>query len=434
MGIDRTHWPPKFSKPVEQMEQVEALLNSPYGHAIFTPQKRQELQTQLQSMRKVADDIFSIIKRFDDVFQPMGWIMSESTDIETVRRALELADNQKMEEAEQVLCDDFEGRNLDIVVMRLKGSQFFLKRLEILNEAIALTHERRFLAAVPLILLIADGAGHDIFRLSIFREDLNLTEINAIAGHSEGLQSLTAMFAKTRRAFNDDEITVPYRNGIMHGRDNRYGNRLVTSKAWSYLSCLRDIVRARAEREAVKPEPELSLGQIVEMHQDTRLQQEMFESWAPRKKDTVPGWKLSTGDLEEISSLLPEPTLKMFLSAWHSRNFGKMGSLTVDYILDRSASRRAGEIREMLSDIILMDADLVESDDSRANETNITCNLKLKVLGQKMNEQCVFWMQYVDHENMPVVRDHKSGTWKVVPRYYGYSSDLKNKVGSKEAE
>jgi hypothetical protein len=72
--------------------------------------------------------------------------------------------------------------------------------------------------------------------------------MNAIAGHSEGLQALTATFAKRRQPFNDEEITVPYRNGILHGRDNNYGTQLVASKAWSYLACVRDIIGAREER------------------------------------------------------------------------------------------------------------------------------------------------------------------------------------------
>ncbi|WAC11871.1 hypothetical protein [Dyadobacter pollutisoli] len=402
---------------------MELLLSSPIGKIAFSRQQRDELK----AMKAAADDIVTILTRFDNVFQPLGWIASESTNLETARMALQLVDEHKMDEAEQMLCTDFEGDNLDFLSMRLRGSDYFFKRENILNEAFALTKEKRYLAAIPLILLVADGVGQDIFGLSIFRDGLDLSEMNAIAGHSEGLQSLTATFARRRQAFNNKEITIPFRNGILHGRDNNYGNRLVVSKAWSYLSCVRDIVRAREDRLNAKPEPELSWEETIAMREETRIQEKMLNEWSPRPKDHLSGWTLSTDSLEEISSLSPEATLKVFLKAWHKGNYGEMGKQSLYYV-ERTVPKRAGEIRECMEGIVLHDAEITEIDDEASYETNIMCRLTLNVLGHDLTDLFVFRVQYVDKENLPVVRGHKFGGWQVVLNYIGHAYDLKNKV------
>lgn len=423
MSTTRKHLPPKFQKTIEQFEQVESLLSSPIGKIAFPQNQRDEMK----AMKAAADDIIAVLTRFDDVFRPLGWIVSESTNLETARKALQLVDEQKIDEAEQLLCSDFEGDNLDFLSMRLRGSDYFFKRENILNEAFALTKEKRYLAAIPLILLVADGAGQDIFGLSIFREGLDLSEMNAIAGHSEGLQSLTATFARRRQAFNDDEITIPYRNGILHGRDNNYGNRLVVSKAWSYLSCVRDIVRAREDRLSAKPEPEISLKEAVEMREETRIQDKMRKEWSPRPKHQLAGWTLSIDPLEEANNLSPEATLKIFLKAWSKRNYGEMGKRSLYYV-ERTVSQRAGEIRECMEGILLHDAEIIEIVDEAAYETSINCRLVLTVLNHDLVDFFKFRVQYVDKENLPVVRGHKYGNWQVVPGFIGHAYDLKNKV------
>lgn len=427
MISNRKHLPPKFQKTIEQMEQADLLLNSPFSMIAFSRQKTQELKENMEAMKAAAHDILSVLSRFDEVFHPLGWIATESTNLETARKALQLVDAQKIDEAEQLLCADFEGDDLEYLAMRLSGSHYFSKREKVLDEAFALTREKRYLAAIPLILLVADGVGQDIFGLSIFSEGLDLNEMNAIAGHSEGLQSLTATFAKRRQAFNDDEITIPFRNGILHGRDNNYGSRLVVSKAWSYLSCVRDIVRAREDRLNAKPELEQSWEDTIAMREETRIQEKMISEWVPRPKDQLPGWTLSTDPLEGLNSLSPEAVLKVFLKAWKKRNYGEMGKQGL-YHVEGTISKRAGEIRECMEGIILRDAQITEIDDKASYETSVKCSLTLTVLGHDLTDVFVFRVQYVDKENLPVVRGHKYGNWHVLLGYIGYAYDLRNKV------
>ncbi|MCU7370192.1 hypothetical protein PEC18_04735 [Paucibacter sp. O1-1] len=71
---------------------MELLLSSPIGKIAFSRQQRDELK----AMKAAADDIVTILTRFDNVFQPLGWIASaESTNLaETARMALQLVDEQ----------------------------------------------------------------------------------------------------------------------------------------------------------------------------------------------------------------------------------------------------------------------------------------------------------------------------------------------------
>ncbi|MCU7370193.1 hypothetical protein PEC18_04740 [Paucibacter sp. O1-1] len=177
------------------------------------------------------------------------------------------------------------------------------------------------------------------------------------------------------------------------------------------------------------PSPNLSYHgkKTIAMREETRIQEKMLNEWSPRPKDHLSGWTLSTDSLEEISSLSPEATLKVFSSAWHKGNYGEMGKQSL-YYAERTVPKRAGEIRECMEGIVLHDAEITEIDDEASYETNIMCRLTLNVLGHDLTDLFVFRVQYVDKENLPVVRGHKFGGWQVVLNYIGHAYDLKNKV------
>ena len=140
---------------------------------------------------------------------------------------------------------DYEGDRLQFVVKRLCQTQGFKMRKAQLQEVLTLTHEARYLATAPLLLIVADGVGEDVFQKSIFSEGVNLEELHSLAGHPDALPKLVYQMCRTRRKTTEEYVSFPYRNGILHGRDLGYGNRLITAKCWSFLSNIADVIRAR---------------------------------------------------------------------------------------------------------------------------------------------------------------------------------------------
>jgi hypothetical protein len=288
-----------------------------------------------------------------------------------------------------------------------------------------LCQEERYLAAIPLIFIVADGVGQDYFGKAIFSEGTDLTELNAISGHAAGLALLTSELSRTRQKFNQEEMNFPYRNGILHGRDVNYGNRLVAAKAWAYLSCIGDVIRAREAAKAAVPESQSTLRQSLEKYQDTLAHKKMIDDWEPRPV-SEPKWLLSTDKKSGFGNETPEALLVEFLTAWHKKNYGAMGKTTV-YYDNRPINKRAGQIRNEMRQLTLIDALILSVEDYSPAITNINCQLTIKIDEHIQKKLFTFKMIYGDENSNPLSRGHEDGTWKVVPSYQGWAIGFWNR-------
>ena len=387
--------------------------------------KTKDFSRKTQEIKEQIEEISSVLTKFNMVFQGLGWIMSESTNIETAKQALSLADKGKIQEAEAILAQDYKAENLDFLVMSFKGIKAFRDRDHLLEEALSLCHEKRYLAAIPIIFLITDGIGQDCFGKSTFSEGIDLTELSSIAGQQSALPSLTAEIAKRRQKFNDTEITFPYRNGIMHGRDINYGNQLVAAKSWAYLSCLADVIRARINTSQKPTEKEETFTETVQRLQETKAYRKRIEAWKARP-DITPNWMLSSDTECNFDEEEPEQTLVEFLQAWKSKNYGIMGKLTV-YFDNRPIKQRAGQIREHMSELILQDACIMRIKDEAPAISEIECLLIFSVGKESIEEIHTFRMIYGDNHSNPLLRFRAGGSWRVIANYQGLPPKIRYK-------
>ena len=263
-----------------------------------------------------------------------------------------------------------------------------------------MTQETRYLAAAPLLFIIADGVGEDVFQKSIFTSGVNLEELHSLAGQPDALPKLICEICRIRRKTTREHISFPYRNGILHGRYLGYGNRLVTAKCWSLLSNIADVIRAREAEEALNPPSNPSLSETLTNYVQTKDLSERIEAWTPRPVFEGRINVFTESEMASLDSGEPEAALVEFLQAWKKNNFGRMGALTV-YFDNRAINRRAGEIRETMQDLTLIDAAIVRIKDRAPAITGITADLTICVDDGKRNDQFVFTMNCVDESGIP---------------------------------
>ena len=181
-----------------------------------------------------------------------------------------------------LLATDFEGERLDYVIMRMCHLTEFMVRKEQLVESAELTREGRYLAATPLLLIVADGVGSDAFGKHIFAQGVDLVELNSFAGQPDALPELILKITQTRRRTNSEVLDFPYRNGIIHGRDLGYGNRLVNAKCWSLLGNIADVIKARNTAATMDAEPEPSFRDaFASLARSSKLKQQI-NNWVKR--------------------------------------------------------------------------------------------------------------------------------------------------------
>ncbi|MEB3286881.1 MAG: hypothetical protein VKJ04_05205 [Vampirovibrionales bacterium] len=374
------------------------------------------LVKQAKEIAIKAEELSQLPKEFQQRFQQFGWLLSESTSIDIAKDAIKLYDEDNFDQANDLLCTQFEGNHLDFLIMRLKHIPSFIPRYEIARTAVALTHAEQYIGAVPLILIVADGMASEAFGKSLFAEGIDVSEVKALAGSAEGLPQLISEVCKTRKPTNTEKLDFPFRNGIMHGKDVNFGNRLVTAKCWSILSCLADILRAKNIKQEAKDNR--TFMEALKDLQSTKLMRKRIDQWQPRQNIVITG----DGSYKEQSfqANTPEAILCSFFKHWQAGNYGKLGELTV-YYDKRSLGKRAGQIRKELVGIELINSRLLKIKDEAAAVTEIQCELTYNMAGKELRDRLRFRMLYVDEDIDPIVRDEPEGMWQIIPSYQGWA-------------
>lgn len=257
--------------------------------------------------------------------------------------ALELHDAGKDDEAERNLVDWFTKENIELfAIIRARRFHQAMLRDDQLREALNLYLEERYIAAVPLILIACDGFASDVSGISPFAEGADLTAFDSVVGHPTGLPALIGLLKKGAYKSRDDEMTMPERHKIMHGRSLGYANKTVCAKAWLLMMALVDWAIDKSSEDERKAEAErvanVSLSDTLAQMRKTEADKRQIEAFEPFEKEGPFG--------EPLDESIPEKAVFDFLSGWQGKNYGKMAKHAVN-LTNTPIKKMAGEMRNM---------------------------------------------------------------------------------------
>lgn len=117
--------------------------------------------------------------------------------------------------------------------------KYYIDRLPLIQVSKKEFLKKNYVCCIPILLTIIDGIVNDIDKATgFFSEQIDLVVDGSVVGNEQGLKIVKEVMYKGRPNTNKERITIPYRNGIFHGRDLNYGNKIVASKCWSVLFAL----------------------------------------------------------------------------------------------------------------------------------------------------------------------------------------------------
>jgi hypothetical protein len=265
-----------------------------------------------------------------------------------------------------------------------------------------------------VVLALLDGFVNDLGERGFFADGVNLSAWDSIAAHDSGLAQLARIFQQGRRKTRAEQITVPYRHGILHGMDLGYDNQIVAAKCWAALFTAGDWAWKieRGQKEAPRPGSETTLLEAFQRLREVQVDRSLIEAWQPR--DIKVGRDVpESADAGEYPEGTPERRLVEFLELWKARNFGGMtGYVWMNDRRQQSTGKLAGEMREIYAGKPLLSYRLREV----ADEANaITVVKSLCAIGQGGTEQPIeFRMLYEDEHGRSVVRGKPGGMWNIV--------------------
>jgi hypothetical protein len=366
-----------------------------------------QLYAQAQQLVKMPDE-------FNTHFSKAGWIAYESFNAETMKSAIELANAGRIDEAEKLLVEHFLTEDaVKFPLVRLCAHPKFQARRQLAELALEDHLNRRFHASVPLVLTLIDGFVNDVVPTGFFSENADLTAWDSIAGHSSGLLELKSVFTKHRGRTTDNEILVPYRNGILHGRDLGFANANVSAKCWATLFAVSDWARA-LENQSLETSPEKAdptLWESIKLLAANDKRKKVLDRWRPRIiaiGDDIPVCAAPS----EYREGSPERAAVEFLDAWKSRNFGRMAE-SLDVFHKQPKSQRAGELRSTIGEFELNSFELVGIEDQAAAITEVAFQVNT-TRGCKTGEDRVTLRLVHLEENDPIPYPAETGLWKIV--------------------
>ena len=310
------------------------------------------------------------------------------------------AEADGFEAGEEVLIQYYQTDVKDIMHWLKNKAKPFMERYELIKCAFDDHFAKRYHASIPLFLIIIDGAVNDYTKSKgFFAEGTDVSAWDCLVGCSDGLTKLKDIFNKGRNKTNHDEIRLPYRNGILHGRDLNYASKYVSCKCISLMFALADWMNMKDSEDARKQKFEKEcnpppISESLKKMKQNAIDRQEIQKWV--KREIKIGETISaTPTIEECKDfpyLLP---LISAFDAWRANNYGALSVWFKNvFSYEPSDKKRAGECRKLFEHKNLISYELEEIEERALALTKIVVLTKWESNGIVHTEHFEFGCSY----------------------------------------
>ncbi|MEM1253908.1 MAG: hypothetical protein AAGI69_15875 [Cyanobacteria bacterium P01_H01_bin.21] len=397
---------------INGFDGFEALYRAvPFSKKLFP-----KLEKVFSDFSKLKDQasILLIPDQFNEIFSQHGWIAYESMNFEVMKGAINLYKYEGLTTAEEYLTDSYDEKALKWGIIRFNGHSEFCRRIRLVELAKDDYLSGRYHGCVPLLLSLIDGLVNDVSKhVGFFAENVDLTAWDCIAAHETGLQTLASLLNKGRNKTSEDLITIPYRNGILHGRDLAFDNKIVAAKCWAALFAVRDWAKALDDgKKEPKVKEKVSWKKLLSQMTETSRINKAFEEWQPRTSSEFPYIPFA-GDPTDLPANTPERAASEFIDHWCNERYGPMANALL-YVTNTTPGKKAGMARDDFSRYVPSSFEVLDIDDRSAAVSHVEIELYFEIENKTITKQVSVCTMYRDSENNFSARSQVGGHWKIM--------------------
>jgi len=399
-----------FKKLEEQMKILKPFIwgAKALGKFGFKAELIEKLSKDAPKQFEQAKELIQMPDRFNDHFVNFGWIAYESLNHEVMKAAVYMADSSNIKDAENILVDFYTEEQITFLKTRLKSIPSFMIRMDLIDKVLIDYLEGRYYSVVLVLLSLTDAMVADLSNNGLYAESSNVTSYNSISGHEKGLEALKKILTKNRQKTNADPLYLPYRHGILHGRDLGYDNKVLAAKCWGLLFAIGDWAHSLTNEPKIKED--FSWANLINQINNTQQQKDAIKEWKPRNLNE------NIGSLElEVGT--PEYTCGLYLDYLINTNYGKAVSLTKSaFSSDKlDINKVSGELREKLKNMKIKSYKIETIEDQASAATNIN----VKVYFQRTDEDekvvsATVRLLYVNSSGETIPRNMGGGQWRII--------------------
>ncbi|MDP2893684.1 MAG: hypothetical protein Q8N78_04885 [Sulfurimonas sp.] len=371
---------PKFKKQLNEINKTN----------------NKKLTLEQKKLKQKYKDFLMLPDKFNGYFSQKCWIAHDYFNDKIMIEAINIYEkNKNMQDAENFLTDIYDEAFLNKLISSVTcfkncylenlpniGTLFikyFLDRIEIIEIAKQDYLNEKYYSSIPLLLSVIDGITNDIdHAFGFFTSNVDLILEDSIVGHESGLQTIQKIVNQSKKVTNNEPITIPYRNGILHGRNINYGSKIVAAKCWHILFALKDWAK------------------------DNNRENFTVENREPITKEEI--HKIVPQDFDEVIKAL-------FEKLKNGRNneliyFGKYPTNIY------SKFYRMSELSRLFKDIKFMNFEIVSKEEFQDNSKSINIQVYYKYLNKSYIKQVNFLFEYSTFENKLISIKNSNGSWK----------------------
>ena len=393
-------------------------------------QKISEAFQGLEDFKKEAELLSKTPDKFNRLFSKKGWIAHESINSDLMREAVALGDQGEIDKAEELLVNYYTSEKLIYLIHPLKRIDAFRIRYDFFLKAIDDTHNERYYSAVPLILMMMDGAVNDISKSKgFFAEGTDLEAWDSIAAHSSGLTVLKELLNKGRNCTNQETIDQPYRNGILHGRDLGYATKLVTAKCWAAVIAIADWAQALKDGkgEPAEPEPEQTIKESLkdiastfreygEHKKRMDIVHKKLDSWSPRNLKIGIDIEANVSP-DSYGRYTPEYEAARFAELWKKNNYGEIAK-QIHHISKTNFKEDVRLVRQTFEGRRLLEFKLTEIKDCAAAVTEVFMDVTFEYDGQPFTKNIKLRFIFQDSNGDTLIIGDEKGKWEYLDFFF----------------
>lgn len=216
-----------------------------------------QLTPQIESLRPQADKFIESCKQVDDFnnkFNSKAWLCYGKTSLTIVGECLSKSDD---DEAEELLADYFCNTVANIINLSASPQSLLGSHAEMIHHAYKLTQEGDYLAAIPLLLMVIDGISNNVFVSGIFSDKSKSKAIAPNHDYIMAFEKVRRRLNRPRKNINTNKISLPFRHGIIHGKDTNYATKTNAGKCWNFLGATLDLLESINPQNNIRSHPQI---------------------------------------------------------------------------------------------------------------------------------------------------------------------------------
>lgn len=391
---------------IESLWQAVPLFQKMFPRLSDFSEKLAELKDQSK--------ILLLPDRFNELFASSGWISYESMSTDVMRKAIETFEAHGLGAAEDYLVSTYDADTLQWGILRFNGHPEFRKRMRLVELAKDDYLAGRYHACTPLLLSLMDGLANDVSRhVGLFAGNADLTAWDCIAAHESGLQTLVGLMTKGRGKTNEEAISVPFRHGILHGRELAFDNRIVAAKTWAAFFAIRDWAGALAEgKKTPTPKKEPTWSELLQSLQKTQATKHLLDTWRPRTQEDFAHLPCD-GLLASLPENSPEHAVAVFMENWKQGRFGPLAA-ALSHTYDMAMGKKAGEAKQDFGNHKVISFQIVAVEDRTPAYSTVAIKATFSTKDDVFEEDLKVAAGYQDEKGLPMCRLEPGGKWALV--------------------